>query len=201
MHQHAARTRLTTHRPPSALFVVWHSASLVAQHVRDATAGHAGSSEVAVTVATPRHTHEIPRLLRAPVDMVVLDGHGYLPPHVGWLPLTPHRIRDHHGRGITAPVVVIGACHGAGPSFVDAVRDCLDRPAVLVGCDGETDLHQAAVVYPPLLELLALQGRGVPAARRHASLRALLGELAGGAAGWHTVLLTPPATAPAGAGG
>lgn len=195
MHQYGARTRPSAHRPPSALFVVWQRASSVAQHVQDATAGHAGSSAVVVTVATPRHTCQIPPLLRAPVDMVVLDGHGYLPPRVGCLPLTPHRIRDRHGRGITAPVVVIGACLGASPLFVDAVRDCLDRPAVLVGCDGETEFHQAAVIYPPLLELLARQGHDVPTRRRLDELSAVLGELAGSAAGWHARLLVPPAAA------
>lgn len=71
------------------------------------------------------------------------------------------------------------------------MRDCLDRPAVLVGWDGETDLHQAATICPPLLELLAQQGKDAPAHHRHDELRALLGELAGTAAGWHARLLTP----------
>lgn len=179
-------------RPPTALFVVSHSASLVAQHVQDAIAAHAGSSAVTVTLATPRHTHEMPPLLRAPVDMVVLDGHGYLPPRVGWLPLTPPRIRDRHGRGITAPIVVVGACYGASPLFVDAVRDCLDRPAVLVGCDGETHLHQAATIYPPLLELLARQGHDVSVRQQLDKLRTALEELGAAAAGWQARRLTPP---------
>ncbi|KOV83113.1 hypothetical protein [Nocardia sp. NRRL S-836] len=192
MHQQTARPRTSTSRTPTALFVVWNSASRVAQHVRDATAAHAGSSAVTVTVATPQHTHEIPPLLRTPADMVVLDGHGYLPPRVGRLELTGHRIRDHHGQGITAPIIVIGACYGADPLFVDAVRDCLDRPAVLVGCDGETDLCQAGTIYPPLLDLLARQGANILAEHRADDLHALVDELGDTAAGWQARLLTPP---------
>lgn len=193
MHPQAVDTLAAASRTPAALFVVWRSASRIAQHVRDATAKHTRSPAMSVAVATPRHTHEIPRLLRTPTDMVVLDGHGYLPPRVGRLALTTQQIRDHRGRGITAPIIVIGACYGASTPFLHAVRSCLDRPAVLLGCDGETDLHQAGTIYPPLLDLLARQGEGVPADRRADDLHALVDELGDTAAGWQARLLTPTA--------
>jgi hypothetical protein len=92
---------------PTALFVASGHAPTVTSHLHTAARlGAASCPPVRLKVKTPTRTGEIAACLRSPVDLVVFDGHGYLPPRVGTLALDPGSIRDDDGHGIVAPVVV-----------------------------------------------------------------------------------------------
>jgi hypothetical protein len=109
----------------------------------------ADPQEVRVLVHYPEHFWEISPLLRAHVDLVIFDGHGYLPPKVGRLHLGPAWIRTEQGDGIVAPVFVLGACWGATELFIEALRRCLDAPqTAFLGCTDKADLAHARSCSP-----------------------------------------------------
>jgi hypothetical protein len=178
-------------RRPTARLVAWGRAPKISSNLHEAAKLGARSQEVDLLVKTPMRTREIPPLLRSPVDLVVFDGHGRLPPRVGRLPLDPALIRDEDGRGIVAPAFVLGACGGATEPFIAALRTCLDSPTAFFGCDGTAEYEQAETVFPPVVDLLAQLGPTPAPSDFCDGLSALLARLGDTARGWTTTLLTP----------
>ncbi|WP_050592283.1 hypothetical protein [Salinispora pacifica] len=90
---------------------------------------------------------------QADVDLVILDGHGYLDEvRVGRLSVTALRVA---GEGVTAPGFVLGCCWGAAQPFVDALTGCLDAPTTLLGCAGIARFEHAEPLFVALLRQLA----------------------------------------------
>lgn len=166
-------------------------AGTIASHLHSA-ASHSNSQRVYLKAKAPASKREIPALVRSPVDLVVFDGHGHLPARVGRLPIDPGRIRDEQGRGIVAPVFVLGACGGATEPFIQALRTCLDSPqTAFLGCAGDVEFTHAEIVFPQVVSLLADLGASPSPAIFYAGLTALLDELGDTACYWAARLLTP----------
>ena len=152
-------------------------AGTVVSHLRTAES-HAKSQRVCLKVKAPVPKREIPALVRSPVDLVVFDGHDHLPQRVGWLPIDPGCgcIRDEHGRGIKAPVFVLGACGGATEPFIHALRTCLDSPqTAFLGCAGGAEFTDAEIVFPRVVGLLADLGASPSPAVFHDGAHRALG--------------------------
>jgi hypothetical protein len=90
---------------------------------------------------------------QADVDLVILDGHGYLDEvRIGRLSVTALRSAT---KGVTAPGFVLGCCWGAAQPFVDALTGCLDAPTTLLGCAGIARFEHAEPLFIALLRQLA----------------------------------------------
>ncbi|SDM31321.1 hypothetical protein [Allokutzneria albata] len=148
----------------------------------------ANTTAVDVTVETGLLA-DLPGLLRRQVDLLVFDGHGYFPPRVGRLPITPEAIRGPDNGGLRAPVVVLGCCWGGTHDFRKAVRRCLDAPTVFLGHTGEAPFEHAELVFPPVIDMLA-DVEPAPFAIR-ARIEAILRGLGPEAAGWTVAVLRP----------
>jgi hypothetical protein len=141
-------------------------------------------------------TAQIPAQLRADVDVLIFDGHGYLPaeagdpPWIGWVPIRPDFIRDSQRRGITATMVVFGACRAGRPEFIAALETCIDSPAAFMGCLRETRYQQAAI-FDDVIKVLEDLGPGSEPEAFRVRLAAKLDEADAAATGWRVQPLTP----------
>jgi hypothetical protein len=189
----ASAARRPPPRPPVALLVASGRARAVTRRLQAAAGLCAARRTVQILVATPARNRDLAAALRRPgTDLVIFDGHGYLPPRIGTLPLAARAVRDPDGRGITAPVLVLGAGGGASTPFLTALRGCLDAPqTVFLGRAGWAGDGHGELLYPAVVDLLARFGPAPAPAGFHAALAALLGQLGDPARSWTTRLLTP----------
>lgn len=123
--------------------------------------------------------------VRADVDVLIIDGHSNLEGRRIWADVLARGYQ-----GITAPVLILGSCWGAGDDFTAAIRACLavDR-AVLIASVGKTELAHARTLYPAVLETVLLWGPdpGVLAPILHEQLQPVGRH---GPRGWSAQLLT-----------
>jgi hypothetical protein len=106
----ADQTRDTRDRRPTALLVASAQATRIVRHLNEVAAPYATSSAVRVLVKPAAHVWEIPPLLRRrDADLGCSTGTATAARLRGSAgsPLDPARLRDQHGRSITAPVFVL----------------------------------------------------------------------------------------------
>ncbi|MCP2323647.1 hypothetical protein HDA40_002154 [Hamadaea flava] len=128
------------------------AASRVVRHLRHAgdTAAAAGRLRVRLEDG-PEHERIL--AAQAPVDLVVLDGHGYPDDRrVGRMRLSS--LRSHTG-GIEAPAVMLGYCWGAEPPLIDALAECLCGPTAVLACAGSAPYERGEILLTELLLRLA----------------------------------------------
>lgn len=140
-------------RERTAHLIAERSASRVVRHLRQAgdTAAAAGRIRV--------HLEDGPEHLRvlaaqAPVDLVVLDGHGYPEDcRLGRMQLSS--LRSPNGC-VQAPGVMLGCCWGAEPPLLDALAACVSGPTAVLACAGTAPYEHGEIL---LTELLLRLGR------------------------------------------
>jgi hypothetical protein len=103
-------------------------------------------------------------------DVVLIDGHWTGDGSVDGVDLGC-RIA---GRGVSASILVVGCCWGATSSFTTALRPGLERPVAYLGYSGETPVDHARIVFPPVLEAVAVHGLDASPARLKQMLKACL---------------------------
>lgn len=181
---------------PTALLVTSRQCTTIARGLREVEERcriTAPGVEVRVE-AVP--TAQIAALLRADVDALIFDGHGYLPaeagdpPWIGWVPIHANSIRDSQGGGITATMVVFGACRAGRPEFTAALQTCIDSPVAFMGCTCETRYQQAAI-FDDVIKVLEELGPGLEPEAFRMGLAAKLDEADHSATGWRTATFPP----------
>jgi dienelactone hydrolase len=129
-------------------------------------------------VETAHSFDEVPPLMRSDVDLIALDGHGWVDGVAAYfgtnddLRVCPSTLRGELHEGIVAPIVMFGFCWGGREPFRNAVEGTIDRSQVaFVGCIREAKYNDAERIYPPLLSLLAQLGNNPDPAHAHANIK------------------------------
>lgn len=161
---------------PSALLVTMKRYWGVANRLRTAAAGAPG--RVNVRVETVHDFDEVPPLMRSDVDLIALDGHGWMDDGTAYfgtnddLRVCPNTLRGEMGEGIVAPIVMFGFCWGARDPFRHAVEGAIDRSQVaFVGCTRKAKYNDAERLYPPMLSLLAWLGSAPDPVDAHSNIK------------------------------
>ena len=146
-------------------------------------------ARVDLCVTAAAYLDDIPSLLRLPVNLIALDGHGWPdgknayygtsddPPWLSTL-FCPKFLRSERGDGIVAPIIVHGFCWGGTDPFINAVEGSLGRnQAAFLGSTERTDFKDAERIYLPILELLAELGPSPDPAAAHARLNSIAHDI------------------------
>lgn len=157
-------------------------------------------SSVNVRLILAKTFDEVFTAMRETVDLVALDGHGFVcrgVPFFGTdngdngVEFTPSRLRGEKGNGIVAPIVALSFCHGGTTPFQDSIRASCDTTALILGSRHETKYADATVIYPALFTALA--ELGTSPAPNDTRLRMCKASEAIGR-GWHSDQHLVPAT-------
>jgi hypothetical protein len=132
-----------------------------------------------VHVELARSFEDIPPLLSSTVDLVALDGHGWIDRYAAYFGtgkvftrFCPGYLRGHHGRRITAPVIVLAFCHGGEQAFQDVIARSTGRSqTAFLGSTSTVNYDDARLIYPPLLDALACLGSKPDPAAVYARLK------------------------------
>ncbi len=183
---------------PSALLVTgWYRK--VAKCLLDVKAA-CDPARVDLSVTAAAYLDDIPSLLRLPVDLIALDGHGWPdgenayfgtsddPPRLSTL-FCPKYLRSERGDGIVAPIIVHGFCWGGTDPFINALKGSLGRnQTAFLGSTKRTDFKDAGRIYLPILDLLAELGPSPDPATAHRRLTSIARDKIGPA--WRSELLS-----------
>jgi hypothetical protein len=109
------------------------------------------------------------------VVLVLVDGHGD-----GWklvCDIDMRNLRDDQGRGIRAPILVLGGCWAATSEFIENLRRSLDQPTAFLGCIDEAEYRHGPELWPYILRGLGeLAGRTLTPEELHQALQSWLDQ-------------------------
>ena len=175
---------------PTALLITMDHYPKVRELLKAQQASAPGSVDVRLK---PAETfEEVFTAVRESVDLVVLDGHGFVYQGVPFfgtddgdngVEFAPTRLRGEKGNGIVAPIVALAFCHGGTVPFQDAIRASCDSSVVMLGSRYKTKYADADVIYPALFAALAELGTSPAMEDARLRMRMAAEEIG---RGWHS---------------
>jgi hypothetical protein len=183
---------------PSALLITMNRYHKVTDCLLEVKAAH-DPAGVDLCVETAGDFDDVPPLLRSPVDLIALDGHGWPDGESAyfgtsddplWLStlFCPEYLRSERGDGIVAPIIVLGFCWGGRDPFINALEGSLGRrQAAFLGCTDKTDFGDTKRIYLPILRLLAELGPSPDPTSTHTRLTQIAPDIG---PAWRSELLS-----------